>query len=813
MSLAQYSKREKEYNRKILNNYNKLTFGYVPDETNALSTKPLISNEVLESTFTIENDKITGFKDDKIENKLREYFNKLTGNYNTITEFLLKSFTPQEKLVLVVSWQKIMQTIIVYLKHGTPKEFLVLKLKQFIQTEVPTMSNYEDLFGDANPAVLFAKTQYESDLKAKEEDEARMLKQREDDEKLIMEQKKAETEQDLLNIEQANKKKADEDANKKLIDDANVQYRQQEIETIIDTKNAEFTNNYKKRLHEYIKPFKQMDTLLEEMKDIEKGKNEYEEYIQNVTDELNILQNNLKADMYRKIAKLFPLIGIVNTKTSKKSITSSILSKYPTLDYDFIEQLNTKISSQAKTDTNINNTIKEFQSKEQLNENINKLYDAYTSFLSIQKQIDASKQNLPSTDLELLNDVKGLANGITPSVKIDNSGILSQEDIELINNELTELVEELIDEVYNQLLNFMPDYRTLSINNKHIKGNNNGNDPDLYTTYDDDDDDDDDDDYNKKANTTINPLKISSKSKPPPPPPKQNTSKPPPPTTPKQNTSISPPPTTPKQNTSIPPPPTTPKPNTSIPPPPTTPRQNTTIPPPPVNTVVQPQPTNTSPLPSLNQNLLSQIQNAKLSKKEQPKKEQPKKEQPQPANNGFNTTLIDQIAQRRQNMNMDNDDDDDDDADNDWGSGLKKNNKKFIADKYYIDLPNLSRGILTLKYMKNSHTLPNFKPISISKKYQDVIYELIKSGNVHKNHEALSKFEKNHLIHLLDTCKIKHNLNDDDKFHENFQILVGEYQAGNDSVKKELKQYILHGLKLNKLTKHHAYDLLYELSL
>ena len=70
---------------------------------------------------------------------------------------------------------------------------------------------------------------------------------------------------------------------------------------------------------------------------------------------------------------------------------------------------------------------------------------------------------------------------------------------------------------------------------------------------------------------------------------------------------------------------------------------------------------------------------------------------------------------------------------------------------------------------------------------------------------------------FINACKIDVDINTDlDKeFQQTFEILLGEYQGGNDSpqVKKELKKYVLEALQENKIPKSHAMLLLYELSL
>jgi hypothetical protein len=64
--------------------------------------------------------------------------------------------------------------------------------------------------------------------------------------------------------------------------------------------------------------------------------------------------------------------------------------------------------------------------------------------------------------------------------------------------------------------------------------------------------------------------------------------------------------------------------------------------------------------------------------------------------------------------------------------------------------------------------------------------------------------EKSHLIK-----------NKDEEFNEKFQILLGSYNAGNNSeiLKNQLRQYVLHAKRLNIIPANTANAMLLELSL
>jgi hypothetical protein len=57
--------------------------------------------------------------------------------------------------------------------------------------------------------------------------------------------------------------------------------------------------------------------------------------------------------------------------------------------------------------------------------------------------------------------------------------------------------------------------------------------------------------------------------------------------------------------------------------------------------------------------------------------------------------------------------------------------------------------------------------------------------------------------------------NADEEFNERFQILLSEYNAGNNSeiLRNQIKQYILHAMKLNMIPRNTGNNMLLEMSL
>jgi hypothetical protein len=83
-------------------------------------------------------------------------------------------------------------------------------------------------------------------------------------------------------------------------------------------------------------------------------------------------------------------------------------------------------------------------------------------------------------------------------------------------------------------------------------------------------------------------------------------------------------------------------------------------------------------------------------------------------------------------------------------------------------------------------------------------YHNLTDSERHLIRTVLNMLEKSHLIK-----------NQDEEFNEKFQILLGSYNAGNNSeiLKNQLRQYIIHAMKLNIIPRNTGISMLIELSL
>ena len=85
-----------------------------------------------------------------------------------------------------------------------------------------------------------------------------------------------------------------------------------------------------------------------------------------------------------------------------------------------------------------------------------------------------------------------------------------------------------------------------------------------------------------------------------------------------------------------------------------------------------------------------------------------------------------------------------------------------------------------------------------------------------KKYHELTENEKHLIRTILNMLEKSHFIkNKDEEFNEKFQILLGSYNAGNNSeiLKNQLKQYVLHGMRLNIIPRNTGHSMLIELSL
>jgi len=143
--------------------------------------------------------------------------------------------------------------------------------------------------------------------------------------------------------------------------------------------------------------------------------------------------------------------------------------------------------------------------------------------------------------------------------------------------------------------------------------------------------------------------------------------------------------------------------------------------------------------------------------------------------------------------------------------------------KFVIHQPQLlHQDILNVKYPSLGR-IPQFKPTAISEATKDFILELLDEGKANPRVYDTLPVDERKLFEKIATgagifhhLKLKKTLTDDEaKDYERFQVLRGEYCAGNNSqaLMKELRRLIVKFMSDGKIHKSEGTQLLMELSI
>jgi hypothetical protein len=147
------------------------------------------------------------------------------------------------------------------------------------------------------------------------------------------------------------------------------------------------------------------------------------------------------------------------------------------------------------------------------------------------------------------------------------------------------------------------------------------------------------------------------------------------------------------------------------------------------------------------------------------------------------------------------------------GHGLKPS-EKVIHRKYFIDTHKLNNNVLEVRYNKNRH-LTNVKTQVIGHGVKNIIHSIINDDDMNQNEYHVLTEQEKHLIRTILNMLDKSHLlsNADEAFNERFQILLSEYNAGNNSeiLRNQIKQYILHAMKLNMISRQAGQQMIIEM--
>jgi len=155
------------------------------------------------------------------------------------------------------------------------------------------------------------------------------------------------------------------------------------------------------------------------------------------------------------------------------------------------------------------------------------------------------------------------------------------------------------------------------------------------------------------------------------------------------------------------------------------------------------------------------------------------------------------------------------------GIEIKKDEPKFRAfGKYIIHMPQLhNNNILNFKHQSGG-PIPSIKAVNVDDNFKEFILDVINSGRVNDRHyESLTEPEKNHFLKavrgagIINDLKLK-NLNHDKEKEdiERLELLIGEYNAGNDNEKmiKEAKTLIKKYVSNGRISRQKGLEMLLE---
>lgn len=155
----------------------------------------------------------------------------------------------------------------------------------------------------------------------------------------------------------------------------------------------------------------------------------------------------------------------------------------------------------------------------------------------------------------------------------------------------------------------------------------------------------------------------------------------------------------------------------------------------------------------------------------------------------------------------------------------KYNSKEYryaSFGKFAINMRRLNNGALQVLYLKSLAANPNFPTENISQEFKHYLFELLTNGkSMQSLYKHIPEQEKKTLERLaiyagvFDKLNIPriNSLEDEKKEMDRFNVLHGEFMAGNDNadIKRELKALLIKFLGENKINKKKGYDYLAQL--
>jgi len=155
------------------------------------------------------------------------------------------------------------------------------------------------------------------------------------------------------------------------------------------------------------------------------------------------------------------------------------------------------------------------------------------------------------------------------------------------------------------------------------------------------------------------------------------------------------------------------------------------------------------------------------------------------------------------------------------GIEIKKDEPKFRAfGKYIIHMPQLNNNnILNFKHQSGG-PIPAIKAVNVDDNFKEFVLDVLNSGRVNDRHyDSLTEPEKNHFLKvvrgagIINDLKLKNSNHDKEKEDiERLELLIGEYNAGNDNEKmiKEAKTLIKKYISNGRISRQKGLEMLLE---
>jgi len=145
-------------------------------------------------------------------------------------------------------------------------------------------------------------------------------------------------------------------------------------------------------------------------------------------------------------------------------------------------------------------------------------------------------------------------------------------------------------------------------------------------------------------------------------------------------------------------------------------------------------------------------------------------------------------------------------------------NRYYVNEKkYYIDMHKLRANTLSVKYTSSDNNLSSLPVQRISNALKNAIEDTSLNAFNDSKFKSLNEGDRRLMkrVAKLTKMEIELSCDDEDDFQRKYEILLGEYNSGNNSpiVKAELKKYVVEAMTEGLITRTQGLYLIYQLSM